>query len=100
MIGAISLLAAGAAAAQTTSHEVKITNSGKTPVVSLSTSPPGKSDWGADMLGVRTIKPGETLAVEVKGADCQLDFQAVMDDGAVVEKAGVDVCAPGAAVTL
>lgn len=92
------LLAAGTAWAQA-AHPVKITNTGKLPVIALSTSAPGKNDWGADMLGARTIGPGKTITIEVKG-DCQVDFQAVLDDGKVVEKGGVDVCAPGAEVSL
>jgi len=90
----------GPASAQTASHAVKVTNTGKLPVIALTTSEPGKNDWGADLLGVRTIESGKTITVEIKGAACQIDLQAVMDDGKVVEKSAVDICTEGAVVSL
>lgn len=96
----LALALAGAARAQTGDHAVKVTNTGKMAIVALTTAEPGTNEWGADLLGAKTIGPGKTITVRIKGATCTVDFQAVMDDGKIVEKAGVEVCAEGAAVSL
>jgi len=97
---ALGLAVCSAASAQGADHAVNVTNTGKIPVIALTTSDPGKNDWGADLLGTRTIGPGKTITVQVKGGACQVDVQAVLDDGGTVEKTGVEICAADASVSL
>ena len=46
------------------------------------------------MLGKGTLKPGQTLKLKLKAKPdgCKVDFNALLDNGDSVTKAGVDLC--------
>ena len=74
-------------------HAVKLSNGEKQAITSIFVSEPGRKDWGDDLLGKQVGAPGKTVTLKIKGAACVYDLQMLMNDGTMVVKAGVDVCA-------
>ena len=74
-------------------HSVKLSNGEKQAITSIFVSEPGRKDWGDDLLGKQVGAPGKTVTLKIKGAACVYDMQMLMNDGAMVVKSGVDVCA-------
>ena len=77
------------------SHVVKMTNTEKQAVTAVYASPPGKNDWGDDLLGKQTAAPGRTVTlvfVNPAPEACVQDLQLLMNDGKSVQKSGVNVC--------
>lgn len=90
------VLAATAARAQPAGgdiHSVKLSNGEKQAITSIYASEPGRKDWGDDLLGKQVGAPGKTVTLKIKGAACVYDLQMLMNDGSMVVKSGVDVCA-------
>ncbi|MEO6340369.1 MAG: hypothetical protein ABIO39_10050 [Caulobacteraceae bacterium] len=75
------------------SHSIKLSNGEKQAITSVYASEPGRKDWGDDLLGKQVGAPGKTVTLKIKGAACVYDLQMLMNDGSMVVKAGVDVCA-------
>jgi hypothetical protein len=76
-------------------HVVKLTNTDKQAITAIYASAPGKNDWGDDLLGKQTAAAGRTVSLSFKAPtpeSCVQDLQMLMNDGKVVEKAGVNVC--------
>ena len=98
----LSALAAGFAFAQSANPatDVHAANGGKRPIVAVYASKPGLSDWGDDMLGKGTLKPGQSakLKLKAKPDGCKVDFNALLDNGDNVTKKDVDLCAAAPAV--
>jgi hypothetical protein len=85
---------AGAAAAQTpAAHTIKFSNTEKQAVTAIYASPPGRKDWSDDLLGKQVGAAGKTVTLKITSADCKVDLQMLMNDGAMVVKPEVDVCA-------
>lgn len=74
-------------------HSVKLSNAEKQAITSVYVSEPGRKDWGEDLLGKQVGAPGKTVTLKIKGAACVYDLQMLMNDGTMVVKSGVDVCA-------
>ena len=75
---------------------VHVANGGKRSIVAVYTSAPGRSDWGDDLLGKGTLKPGQSLTLKFKdkpGA-CKVDFNALFDNGDNRTRTDIDLCAP------
>jgi hypothetical protein len=76
-------------------HVVKMTNAERQAITAVYASPPGKNDWGEDLLGKQTAGAGRTVALRFRAATpdaCVQDLQMLMNDGKVIEKPGVNVC--------
>jgi P pilus assembly chaperone PapD len=75
---------------------VHVANGGKRSIVAVYTSAPGRADWGDDMLGKGTLKPGQSLTLKFKdkpGA-CKVDFDALLDNGDTRARPDIDLCTP------
>jgi P pilus assembly chaperone PapD len=81
---------------------VQVANGGKRPIVAVYASAPGRSDWGDDMLGKGTLKPGQnlTLKFKAKPGACKLDFSALLDNGDTRVKSDIDLCSPQPSVAF
>lgn len=87
-------LAAGAAAAQAPAvHTIKLSNAEKQAITAVYASPVGRKDWGDDLLGKQVGAAGKTVTLKISSADCKVDLQMLMNDGSMVVKPEVDVCA-------
>lgn len=87
------ILVAGAASAQApAAHTVKLINGEKQAITSVYASAPGRKDWGDDLLGKQVGAAGKTVTLKITSADCKVDLQMLMTDGAMVVKPDIDVC--------
>ena len=89
------------AAAPLPAAAIQVNNtSGKSPIVAVYTSPPGRPDWGDDMIGKTKIQPGKSLTLKFKAkpAGCKVDMMVMLDNGDTHTQPNVDVCAPAPAV--
>lgn len=87
--------AAPAAPAKPPAHVVKLTNGDSQGITAIYASPPGKNDWGDDLLGKQTAAAGRTVTLAFRDAApeaCTQDLQMLMNDGKVVTKAAFNVC--------
>ena len=94
---ALGLLAAPAGAqtppAPAGVHAIKLSNTEKQAITAIYASPPGRNDWGEDLLGKQVGGAGKTVNLKISSAACTVDLQMLMTDGTMVTKSGVDVCA-------
>jgi hypothetical protein len=87
-------LVSGAAAAQApAAHTMKLSNGEKQAITAVYASAPGRKDWGDDLLGKQVGAAGKTVTLKITSADCKVDLQMLMNDGTMVVKPDVDVCA-------
>lgn len=90
-----SALAAAPTPATPPGHTVKLVNADTQAITSIYASPPGRNDWGDDLLGKQTAAAGRTVTLsfrDVTPETCTKDLQMLMNDGKVVTKAAMNVC--------
>ncbi len=83
------------AAASPALYVVKLVNGDTQAITSIYASPPGKNEWGDDLLGKQTAAVGKSVTLRFRNLPpeaCMQDLQMLMNDGKTVEKAGIDVC--------
>ncbi|CAH0152014.1 S1C family serine protease [Roseomonas sp. CECT 9278] len=82
---------------------LRVTNGWSVTLLNLALRPPGRPDsdanWGADLLGIETVLPRESLAVRLpEGTPCRVDIRTGFDMGntpLVILTRNVDLCAGG-----
>ena len=90
----LTMLAAPASAqTPAAAHTIKLSNSEKQPITAIYASAPGRKDWGEDLLGKQVGAAGKTVTLKIVSADCKVDLQMLMNDGTMVVKSDIDVCA-------
>jgi P pilus assembly chaperone PapD len=79
---------------------IQVANSNKSPIVAVYTSPPGRPDWGDDMMGKGKIMPGKSMSLKLKTkpAACKVDIMAMLDNGDTRTQPNIDLCAPSPTV--
>ena len=94
--GAAAFLAAALAAstASANDHRVEIINNTGMAMKHFYASVTSTSAWEEDILGKEVLEDGESVEVDINdGSDkCLYDFKAVFENGASLERAGIDVC--------
>ncbi len=108
IIGAATLAAmAGAALAQPAAgastpqppgdHLLKLTNGAKTGILAVYVAPAGSREMSDDLLGKLTANAGKTVTLKIKDPQgaCVFDLQFLMNDGATVDRKGVNLCQSG-----
>ena len=86
-----------APAAATPAAAIQVANTtGKSPIVAVYTSPPGRPDWGDDMMGKVKIAPGKSQSLKLKGkpSGCKVDVMVMLDNGDTHTLPNLDLCAP------
>ena len=75
-------------------RRVKVINESSQPIVEFHASNSSKTNYEEDILGKRTIPPGQSLVINIDDGSgyCKYDFLTVMKSGQKIEKRGVDVC--------
>jgi hypothetical protein len=94
-LGSASAQTAAGPAAATPIHALKLTNGDSQGITAIYASPPGKNDWGDDLLGKQTADVGRTVTLSFKNLPpdlCKQDLQMLMSDGKTISKGGVDIC--------
>lgn len=96
-LAALSLTIAGSASAAPDGKNRKVTveNISSHTLRELYASPITATTWEEDLLGERTLAPGESISANVdNGTDeCYYDLKAVLDTGKEFEQRKVNVCA-------
>jgi hypothetical protein len=75
-------------------REVAVVNDGDVELRELYLVPAGASGSGPDRLGTRTVPPGETLPIRLRGGgpDCLYDLRAVFADDREDTRRRIDLC--------
>jgi hypothetical protein len=94
LVFAVSLLAAGAASAQTNPNpSFNLVNRSTAEVREFFAASAGRANWGRDRLEGKKLAPGAKLAVRLQAnGECIYDLRAVFADGKSEERRGVNVC--------
>ncbi len=98
VVAAALAVTAGTARADSYDRWVQVVNNTSEPLLRLFASHVGRTVWGRDHLGHRTLAPGESLSINLDDTSgyCMFDFRGVFpsNDGQedVVEKYLVNVC--------
>jgi len=100
MTGLRNLLFAGTmllalpTAAQAADHRVTIVNETNNTMVRFYASNSGRSSWEEDILGNRTLKPGQSVRINIDDGSgaCIYDFRADFDDGDKLTRNRINVC--------
>jgi hypothetical protein len=81
--------------APATATAIQVANSGKMAIIAVYASPPGRADWGDDMIGKGPLKGGQTrkMPVKAKPEACKVDVMAMLDSGVTRTQKDVDLCA-------
>lgn len=89
--------ATSSAASDGKNRKVEVENLSSSTLRELYASPISAKTWEEDLLGKRTLTPGQTIEANVDNGttECQYDLKAVMADGKEHVKRGVNVCAIG-----
>ena len=95
-LAALALGATAIAAAATDRHLRTHNDTGLTLYKFYSTNS-GSTHWGRDVMGSSTLPTGSSMRLNFDNAHgyCKFDFRAEFEDGTVLQKANVDVCATG-----
>lgn len=94
---ALVLAASGAAQAAPDGKNRKVTveNVSTQTVRELYASPITATTWEEDLLGQRTLAPGQSISANIDNGtnECYYDLKAVLANGKAVEQRKVNVCA-------
>jgi len=84
-----------AAAADGKNRKVLVENISNATLRELYASPITSKTWEEDLLGQRTLSPGQSISANVDNGttECNYDLKAVMSNGTEHVKRGVNVCA-------
>jgi len=76
-------------------RNVDIANNSDLSIMKFQASNVGDSTWGPDLLGSFTLDPGESIDINLddRTGYCRFDFRTVMEDGSILVRPGVNVCA-------
>ncbi len=87
-------LLAGSASADP-DRKVRIVNDTSHVMTEFHASNVSQDEWGDDILGVDELEERKSVVIDFDDGTghCKFDFKAVFDDGTVLEKDGVNVCA-------
>jgi len=94
--GAAVLLSVPAAAASDgKNRKVTVENISSATLRELYASPVTAKTWEEDLLGQRTLTPGQSISANIDNGttECNYDLKAVMANGTEHVKRGVNVCA-------
>lgn len=93
---AAAAIALPALAEDTPATAIQVANSGKMAIIAVYASPPGRADWGDDMVGKGPLKGGQTrkMPVKAKPEACKVDVMVMLDSGVTRTQKDVDLCAP------
>ena len=95
-VAAAALLAGAAAStvAFAADRRVNIVNKTGLVMTHFYASNSGTDSWEEDILGRDTLADGETVQVDINDGSgaCKFDFKAVFENGASLERQGIDVC--------
>jgi hypothetical protein len=86
---------AAAAAADGKNRKVTVENISTQTLRELYASPITAKTWEEDLLGQRTLTPGQSISANIDNGtpECNYDLKAVMANGTEHVKRGVNVCA-------
>jgi hypothetical protein len=96
MAGAVaSIPGIASAATDGKNRKVHVENMSNHTMRELYASPVTAKTWEENLLGQRTLESGKSIYANIDNGtnDCYYDLKAVMDNGNVLEKRSVDVCA-------
>ena len=78
-------------------RHVTIVNETNNTMVRFYASNAGRTNWEEDILGQRTLRPGQQVRINVDDGTsaCVFDFRADFDDGDKLTRNGINVCKIG-----
>lgn len=88
------LAAAGSSPALASDRHVTIVNETSSTMMRFYASNSGRSSWEEDILGDRTLKPGQSVRINVDdgSGSCMYDFRADFSDGDKLTRTSINVC--------
>ena len=93
-VAAVGLAGATTAAADNQDRHVRIINETDHTMVQFYASNVAADTWEENILGHRSLKPGEDVNINIDDGTghCKFDFKAVFSDGSKSERHNIDVC--------
>lgn len=91
---AAMMLSLIATAAHAEDRRVTVINETSHTIVRFYASNVERGNWEEDILGNRTLKPGQSVRVNVDDGSghCKFDFRADFEDGDKLVRNGINVC--------
>jgi hypothetical protein len=76
-------------------RQLELTNNTRIAIVEIQVARFGTGRWLRDLLGDEILLPAQSLTVEMDDGEgyCRFDFKTVFDDGTMLIRRNVDVCA-------
>jgi hypothetical protein len=76
-------------------RQLELTNNTRMAIAEILIARFGTERWERDLLGDDILAPAQSLTVEIKDREgyCRFDFKTVFDDGTILIRRNVDVCA-------
>jgi len=89
------LLAWPATASADQDRQVRVVNDTGHVISEFHASNVSQNEWGDDILGVDELEDGKSVVIDFDDGTghCKFDFKVVFDDGSVLERNGINVCA-------
>jgi len=91
----VAIPGSAGAASDGKNRHVKVENLSSLTLRELYASPVTSDNWEEDLLGQRTLAPGESIDANIDNGtnECYYDLKAVMSNEKVVEQRNINVCA-------
>lgn len=89
-----SAILVGCTTAKAEDRRIKLINESSSTIVEFHASNVGRSGFEEDILGKRTVGPGQSIVINLDDGSgyCKFDFLTVMRNGQKIVKRNIDVC--------